>query len=193
MSKSEQQHANTPRLFIKLCWLMETHAVSADRVVNIDIKQAQLQGNTKEATARSQSPSAWIVARWTCWRRSFTRTRQTPSCRSTRHARELVGNHDDAPATHGRPGRRDEPRQGRTIVVCSLGHGQLPTFPEVVLCFNKPHSISYLQPWDVAVFRGFKSCIQTQASTTLARSVIDSSFDDVVMNKALRRQCDGSH
>ena len=32
----EQQHANTHRLFIKLCWLMDKHAVSADRVVNID-------------------------------------------------------------------------------------------------------------------------------------------------------------
>ena len=62
------QEANTHRLFIKLCWLMEKHAVSADRVVNIEktscrllpvhqtgwgrrsVKQAQLQGNTKEAT-----------------------------------------------------------------------------------------------------------------------------------------------
>ena len=32
----EQQHANTHRLFIKLCWLMSTHAVSVGRVVNID-------------------------------------------------------------------------------------------------------------------------------------------------------------
>ena len=64
----EHQHANTHRLFIKLCWLMDKHAVSADRVVNIDempscllpvhqigwgrrgVKQAQLQGNTREAT-----------------------------------------------------------------------------------------------------------------------------------------------
>ena len=63
----EQQHANTQRLFIKLCWQMSTCGVSTDRVVNIDetscqllpvqqigwgcgVKQAQLQGNTKEAT-----------------------------------------------------------------------------------------------------------------------------------------------
>ena len=64
----EQQHANTHRLFIKLCWLMDKHAVGADRVVNIDetscrrlpvhqtgwgrrgTKHAQLQGNAKEAT-----------------------------------------------------------------------------------------------------------------------------------------------
>ena len=32
----EQQHANTHRLFIKLCWLMDKHAVATDRVVNID-------------------------------------------------------------------------------------------------------------------------------------------------------------
>ena len=64
----EQQHANTHRLLIKLCWLVDKHAVSAGRVVNIDetscrllpvhqigwgrrgVKQAQLQGNTREAT-----------------------------------------------------------------------------------------------------------------------------------------------
>ena len=63
-----QHHANTHRLFIKLCWLVDKHAVSADRVVNIDetsrrllpvqqigwgrrgVKQAQLQDNAKEAT-----------------------------------------------------------------------------------------------------------------------------------------------
>ena len=62
------QEANTHWLFIKLCWLMDKHAVGADRVVNIDetscrllpvhqtgwgrrgVKQAQLQGNTREAT-----------------------------------------------------------------------------------------------------------------------------------------------
>ena len=67
-SSPEQQHANTHRLFIKLCWLMEKHAVGTERVVNIDEtscrllpvhqtgwghrgkKKAQLQGNTKEAT-----------------------------------------------------------------------------------------------------------------------------------------------
>ena len=65
---TEQQHANKHRLFIKLCWLMGKHAVSEDRVVNIDettcrlllvhqsgwgrrgVKQAQLQGNTRERT-----------------------------------------------------------------------------------------------------------------------------------------------
>ena len=37
-----QQHANTHRLFIKLCWLVDKHAVSADRVVNIDETSCRL-------------------------------------------------------------------------------------------------------------------------------------------------------
>ena len=62
------QEANAHQLFVKLCWLMDTHAVGEDRVVNIDetsclllrvhqigwgrrgVKQAQVQGNAKEAT-----------------------------------------------------------------------------------------------------------------------------------------------
>ena len=62
------------------------------------------------------------------------------------------------------------------------------TFPHVVLCFLPPQSTSYLQPCDVAVFRSFKSRIQTQATTTLARSILDGSFEDVAMNKPWRRQ-----
>ena len=63
----------------------------------------------------------------------------------------------------------------------SLGHGQLAamkaTFPHAVLCFIPPHSRSYLQPCGVAVFRSFKCCMQTQASATLARSVLDGTFE----------------
>ena len=62
------------------------------------------------------------------------------------------------------------------------------TFPHVVLCFLPPRSTSYLQPCDVAVFRSFKSCIQAQASTTLAHSVNDGSFEGLAMNEAWRRQ-----
>ena len=40
----------------------------------------------------------------------------------------------------------------------------------------------------MAVFRSFKSCIQKQASATLARAVLDGSFDGLAMNKAWRRQ-----
>ena len=61
-------------------------------------------------------------------------------------------------------------------------------FPHVVLCFLAPQSTSYLQPCDVAVFRSFKSCVQGQASATLARAVLDGSFEALAMNKAWRRQ-----
>ena len=40
----------------------------------------------------------------------------------------------------------------------------------------------------MAVFRSLKSCIQTQASATLARSVLNGSFEGLAMNKAWRRQ-----
>ena len=60
--------------------------------------------------------------------------------------------------------------------------------PHVVLCFIPPRSTPYTQPCDVTVFHSSKSCIQAQASVTLARAVMDGSFDDVVMNKAWRRQ-----
>ena len=38
---------------------------------------------TQRRPRRSQSPSAWTVARWTCWCRSCTRARQTPTCPSS--------------------------------------------------------------------------------------------------------------
>ena len=92
----EQQHANTHRLFNKLCWLTDKHAVSADRLVNIDescrllpvhqigwdrpgVKHAQPQGNTRRPR-RSRLSSAWTVVRWTCSCGSCTRARQTLSC-----------------------------------------------------------------------------------------------------------------
>ena len=62
------------------------------------------------------------------------------------------------------------------------------TFPHVVLASLPPRSTSHLQPCDVAVFRSFKSCIQAQASATLARCVLDGSFDGLAMSKAWRRQ-----
>ena len=62
------------------------------------------------------------------------------------------------------------------------------TFPHVVLFFIPLDSTSYLQPCDLAVLRSFKSCIHTQASTTLARTVIDGSIDAIVTKKAWRRQ-----
>ena len=116
-----------------------------------------------------------------------------------RHIGERFGHHDHAPADHNHIGRRDEPEQRRTVVdllwdMASI-HASEATlaamraaFPHIVLCFIPPHSTSYLQPCDVAVFRSFKSCIHAQASTTHARSVLDGSFDGLAMNKAWRRQ-----
>ena len=58
----EQQHANTHRLFIKLCWLMDKHAARPRRehrrdllpppagASDRDVKQAQLWCNAKEST-----------------------------------------------------------------------------------------------------------------------------------------------
>ena len=50
------QESNTHRLFIKLCWLMDKHAVSADRVVNID--ETSLAMNK---AWRRQSSAEWAA------------------------------------------------------------------------------------------------------------------------------------
>ena len=118
---------------------------------------------------------------------------------SSRHFGERLGHDDHDPAARGQSGQRDESRQGGQswILLWDMAslHASEATlaamraaFPHVVLCFLPPRSTSYLQPCDVAVFRSFKSCIQTQASATLARSVLDGSFEGLVMNKAWRRQ-----
>ena len=120
------QEANTHRLFIELCWLMDKHAVSADRVVIIDepscrlpvqqvgwgrrgVKQAQLQGNAKEATtftvafSMDRGPLDMLVQI------------VHAECSATSRRRTL-----------GHIGRRDEPKPRRTNVDPSLGHGQHP-------------------------------------------------------------------
>ena len=88
---------------------------------------------------------------------------------------ETGSNDDHNPAARGHTGRRDEPKQRRTIVDPSLRHGLHPRqatmiamsakFPYVMLCFIPPHSTSHLQPCDVAVFRSFKSCIGRMGSS----------------------------
>ena len=153
----------------------------------------------------SRSLSVWTVARWTCWCRSCTRAGQTPSSLSSPGQSALTtSRHGTAGPPRPRScssrhiGQRAEPEQRRTSVDPSPGHGQHPRqrghpgrhegrFPHVVLCFP-PRRTSYLQPCDVAVFRSSNSCIQTQASATLARFVLDGSFEGLAMNKAWRRQ-----
>ena len=97
--RKEQQHANTHRLFIKLCWLLSTCGVSADRVVNIEETSCRLLPAPQiwvGPPRRQTSPAAGQhagghdihgrlqhVAPWICRCRSCTRARQTPSCPSS--------------------------------------------------------------------------------------------------------------
>ena len=218
------QEANTHRLFVKLCWLMDTHAVGADRVVNIDetscrllpvhqtgwghrgVKQAQLQGNTKETTtftvdfSMGRGPLDMLVQIVHAGKTDAVlpekpwpaRTRHVISengWATTTTILQLVAALDDV---------LNPSREGQSwILLWDMAsiHASEATlaamresFPHVVLCFLPPQSTSYLQPCDVAVFRSFKSCIQGQASATLARSVLDGSFEGLAMNKAWRRQ-----
>ena len=218
------QEANTHRLFIKLCWLMDKHAVSADRVVNIDetscrllpvhqtgwgrrgVKQAQLQGNTREATtytvafSMDRGPLDMLVQIVHAGKTDAVLPEQ-PWPERTHHVTsengwattttllQLVATLDDVM----NPGREGQ----SWILLWDMAsiHASEATlaamkaaFPHVVLCVLPPQCTSYLQPCDVAVFRSFKSCIQTHASATLAHAVLDGSFDGLAMNKAWRRQ-----
>ena len=217
----EQQHANAHRMFVKLCWLMDTHAVGADRVVNIDetscrllpvhqtgwsrrgVKQAQLQGNTKEATtftvafSRDRGPLDMLVQIVHSGKTAAVLPEKTlAGAHPPRHFGKRLGlDHQLVAALDDvlNPGWD----QQAWILLWDLAsiHGSEATlaamkaaFPHVVLAFLPPQSTSYLQPCDVAVFRSFKSCIQTQASATLARAVLDGTFDGLAMNKPWRRQ-----
>ena len=218
------QEANTHRLFIKLCWLMDKHAVSADRVVNIDetscrllpvhqtgwgrrgVKQAQLQGNTKEATtftvalSMDRGPLDMLVQIVHAGKTDAVLPEQ-PWPERTHHVTSENGWATTTTLlqlTATLDGVLNPGREGQSwILLWDMAsiHASEATlaamkaaFPHVVLCFLPPQSTSYLQPCDVAVFRSFKSCIQTQASATLARAVLDGSFEDLAMNKPWRRQ-----
>ena len=167
---------------------MDKHAVSADRVVNIDetscrllpvhrivwgrrgVKQAQIQGNTKEATtftvafSLDHGPLDMLIEQAV----KTDAVLPPEEAHSPRHAGERLGHHGDHdPAVHSHIGQRAEPEQRTTSVDPPLGHGQHPRQRghddrhegevHVVLCFLPPRSTSYLQPFDVAVFRSFKS------------------------------------
>ena len=86
--QSSSSTPNTHLLFIKLCWLMDKHAVAIDRVVNIDgdlmppPASSQLQDSTKEATtftvafSMDRGPLDMLV-------QIVHGERQTPSCQSS--------------------------------------------------------------------------------------------------------------
>ena len=178
----EQQHANTHRLFIKLCWLMEKHAVGADRVVNIDetscrllpvhqtgwgrcgVKQAQLQGNTKEATtftvalSMDRGPLDMLVQIVHAGKTDTVLPEQ-PWPERTHHVTsengwattttilQLVATLDDVM----NPGREGQ----SWILLWDMAsiHASEATlaamkaaYPHVVLCFLPPQSTSYFSP-----------------------------------------------
>ena len=129
------------------------------------VKQAQLWGNTKEATtftvafSLDRGPLDMLIEQAV-----KTDAVLPEEAHSPRHVGERLGHHGDHdPAVHSHIGQRAEPEQRRRSVDPSLGHGQHPRQRghddrhegevHVVLCFIPPRSTSYLQPCDVAVFR----------------------------------------
>ena len=217
------QEANTHRLFIKLCWLMDKHAVSADRVVNIDetscrllpvdqigwgrrgVKQAQRQGNAKEATtftvafSMDRGPLNMLVQIVHAgktdavlpekpWPERTHHVTSENGCSTTTTLLQLAASLDNV-LNPSREGQAWILLWDMTSIHASEATliAMRTTFPHVVLCFIPPRS-TYLQPCDVTVFRSFKSCIQAQASAALTRSVLDGSFEYLAMNKAWRRQ-----
>ena len=162
---------------------MSTHAVSADRVVNIDETSCRLLAGAsdrgvKQAPAVGQRKGSDDIhgrlqhGPWPAGHADRAspqdRRRLAGGAHSPRHVGERLGHHGDHdPAVHSHIGQRAEPEQRTTSVDPSLGHGQHPRQRghddrhegevHVVLCFLPPRSTSYLQPFDVAVFRSFKS------------------------------------
>ena len=125
------------------------HTVSADRVVNIDgtscrllpvhqngwgrrgVKEAQLQGNTREATtftvtfSMDPGPLDMLVQIVHAGKTDAVLPEQ-PWPYSSRHVRERLGNDHHDPAVRGHSGQRFGPEQGRTGVDPSLGNDQRP-------------------------------------------------------------------
>ena len=210
----EQQHANTHRLFIKLCWLMEKHVVGADRVVNIDETSCRLLPVHQTGWGHRGKKQATFTAAFSMDRGPLDMHVQIV------HAGKTDAVLPEKPWPERTQHITLENGWATTTTILQLAaaldnvlnpgwEGQSwillwdmasihaseatlaamrATFPHVVLCFLPPQSTSYWQPCDVAVFRSFKSCIQGQASATLARSVLDDTFEGLAMNKAWRRQ-----
>ena len=114
----EQQHAQTHRLFIKLCWLMSTYRVTADRVLNIDETSCRLLpvhqiGWGHDIHGRLQHGPRAGHAGADCARGQDRRRpagAALPGAHLPRHVRERLGHHDDLdPAARGQIGRGAEP------------------------------------------------------------------------------------
>ena len=134
LHSTEQEHANTHRLFIKLCSTRPL-AASCGCIRSGGAVAASNKLSCRATRGRprhSLSLSAWTVARWTRADRARGQGRRRLAgaalarAHSSRHVRGRLGHHDDDPAAHGRPGRSAEPKQTRTSVDPSLGHGQHP-------------------------------------------------------------------
>ena len=162
------------------------------------MKQAQLQGQRKggrDILGRLQHgscPAGHARADRTHWQdRHRLAGAALAGAHLPHHVRERLGHDDHDPAAHSHIGRRDEPKQRRTIVDPSLGHGQHPRqrgHPgrHEGRC---PTRRTVLPPATKhVVLAAFKSCIQTLAGATLARSVLDGTFEGLAMNKAWWRQ-----
>ena len=182
---------------------MKTHAVSADRVVNIDEMSCRLllvlQGSAEEATtftiafSMDRAPLDMLVQTVHAGKTEAVLPEQ-PWPERTHHVTSENGWSTTATilqfaATLDNVLHPNKEGQAWILLwgMASIHPSEATltaSVPHVVLAFLPPRSTSYLQPCDVAVFRSFKSCIQVQASATLARSVLDGSFDDLIMNKA---------
>ena len=182
-----------PRREETSCRLLPVHQIGWCRR---GVKQAQPQGNTREATtftaafSMDRGPLDMLV--------QIVQVGKTLSCRRNSGRCTLFTSHR---RTAGQRRRTCSSRPHSTTFLNPSNEGlswillwdctmtaMKAAFPHVVLCFIPPRSTSHLQPCNLTVFRSFKSCIQEQASATVAGSVVDGSFDVVVMNRAWRRQ-----
>ena len=141
------------------CRLLPVHQIGWGRR---GVKQAQLQGNTKEATtftvafSKDRGPLDMLVQIVHASKTDAALLEQ-PWPERTHHVTSENGwaTTTNAPAAHSHIGHRAEPEQ-RTSVDPSLGPASNASeatlaamraaFPHVVLCFLPPRSTSYLQP-----------------------------------------------
>ena len=107
---------------------------------------------------------------------------------SPRHIGERLGHDDHDPVARGHSGRCDEPKQGRTSVDPPLGHdehpcqrghpgrheGDVPSRRTLLHPAAQHAALAALRSGSLSA--ASKSYIQSQETTTLARSVFDGSF-----------------